>query len=103
LKRPDNVEGNQCGIVLEQATNDNHGTWTCKVFNTKYGALVGSKNLIITVKPTPTKVSTKQITAYPGDLREIKCSVMEARPAIKVIWTLNGRDITSEAESMEIT
>ncbi|CAL4059149.1 unnamed protein product, partial [Meganyctiphanes norvegica] len=54
------------------------------------------------VAPTQTKVSPMQITAYPGDLREIECSVMAARPAVKITWTLNGRDITSDAQDNEI-
>ncbi|CAL4216982.1 unnamed protein product, partial [Meganyctiphanes norvegica] len=51
------------------------------------------------VAPTPTKVSPKQITAYPGDLQEIECSVMAARPAVKITWTLNGINITSDADA----
>ncbi|CAL4060384.1 unnamed protein product, partial [Meganyctiphanes norvegica] len=101
LRRPDNTEGNQCGIVVEQASNESHGIWTCKIFNTQYGELVGSKNLVITVKPTTTKLSPKKIMAYPGDLREIECSVMAARPAVKITWTINGRDITAHADAVE--
>ncbi|CAL4082896.1 unnamed protein product, partial [Meganyctiphanes norvegica] len=102
LRRPDSIEDNQCGIVVEHTTNKTHGVWTCTVYNSEYGAFVASKNCVITVKPTPTKVSTKQITAYPGDLHEIKCSVMAARPAVKITWTLNARDITADAEAKEI-
>ncbi|CAL4061845.1 unnamed protein product, partial [Meganyctiphanes norvegica] len=52
-------------------------------------------------KPTPAKVSPKQITAYPGDLQKIECSVMAATPAVKITWILNGRNITSDAEAKD--
>ncbi|CAL4143117.1 unnamed protein product, partial [Meganyctiphanes norvegica] len=97
LRRPDNTEGNQCGIVVEQATNETHGIWTCKIYKTQYGPFVGSKDLVITVKPTQSQVSPKKITAYPGDLQEILCSVTAARPAVKITWILNGKDITQDA------
>ena len=50
LRRPDSTEDNQCGIVVEQASNVNNGRWTCTIYNTQYGAFVGSKNLVITGK-----------------------------------------------------
>ncbi|CAL4188921.1 unnamed protein product, partial [Meganyctiphanes norvegica] len=101
LRRPDSTEDNQCGIVVEQASNVNNGRWTCIIYNTQYGAFVGSKNLVITVAPTPTKMSPKQIIAYPGDQQEIECSVTAARPAVKITWTSNGRDITAHAKAVE--
>ncbi|CAL4096487.1 unnamed protein product, partial [Meganyctiphanes norvegica] len=42
LMRPNNTEGNQCGIVVEQALIETHGIWTCKIYNTQYGEFVGS-------------------------------------------------------------
>ena len=53
------------------------------------------------VAPTPTKMSPKQIIAYPGDQQEIECSVTAARPAVKITWTSNGRDITAHAKAVE--
>ncbi|CAL4059151.1 unnamed protein product, partial [Meganyctiphanes norvegica] len=34
LRRPDNQVDNQCGIVIDQATNETHGTWTCIISHT---------------------------------------------------------------------
>ncbi|CAL4174282.1 unnamed protein product, partial [Meganyctiphanes norvegica] len=48
LRRPDNTEGNQCGIVVEQASKETNGRWTCKIYNKQYGALLGFKNIVIT-------------------------------------------------------
>ncbi|CAL4060343.1 unnamed protein product [Meganyctiphanes norvegica] len=100
MGRPENTEGNQCGIVVDQATIEDHGIWTCKIY-IRGTALVGSKNVVITVKPTQAEVSPQQVTANAGDLSEVECSVMAARPAVRITWTLNGRDITSDAQAEE--
>ncbi|CAL4075470.1 unnamed protein product, partial [Meganyctiphanes norvegica] len=39
--------------------------------------------------------------AYAGDLQDMECSVMAARPSVKITWTFNGRDITADAEAVE--
>ncbi|CAL4163504.1 unnamed protein product, partial [Meganyctiphanes norvegica] len=101
LRRSDNTKDNQCGIVVEQASNETHGRWSCAIYDTQNRAFVASKNLVVTVAPTPAKMSPQQIIAYPGDQQEIECSVMAARPAAKITWTINGRDITADAEAVE--
>jgi len=101
MGKPDIVdETNQCGIVVDQATIEDHGIWTCKIY-IRGTALVGSKNVVITVKPTQAEVSPQQVTANADELQEVECSVMAARPAVKITWKLNGKDVTSEAMAEE--
>lgn len=100
MSKPEITEGNQCGIVVEQATIEDHGMWTCKIY-IKGTALQGTKNVIITVKPTQAEVSPQQITANADDQQDVECSVMAARPAVKINWVLNGKDITHEAQAEE--
>lgn len=100
MGKPENSEGNQCGITVESATIEDHGVWTCKIY-IKGTALQGSKNVIITVKPTQAEVAPNTITANADDQQDVECTVMAARPAVKINWVLNGRDITSEAQAEE--
>ena len=44
LRKPENIEGsNQCGIVLDSVSVQDHGEWSCKVF-IKGETLIGNKN-----------------------------------------------------------
>ena len=43
-------------------------------------------------------VSPQELVVNAGVMQEVKCSVGAARPAVNITWTLNGRDITAEAE-----
>ena len=47
MSRPEDTIGNQCGIVIDQATVEDQGLWTCKIF-TQGNVFIGSKNVIIT-------------------------------------------------------
>ena len=44
IRGPENTEVNQCGIVINQATTENQGIWTCKIY-IQGTVLLGSKNL----------------------------------------------------------
>ncbi|CAL4165949.1 unnamed protein product, partial [Meganyctiphanes norvegica] len=44
-------------------------------------------------------VSPQQVTGNVGDLQEVECRVTAAQTAANITWTLNGRDITSDAHA----
>ena len=53
MSRPENTDGNQCGIVINNATTEHQGNWTCKVYihemtlvATKMVFLSGKKNIV---------------------------------------------------------
>ena len=46
LGRPENKEDNQCAIVINEATSEDQGIWTCKVY-IQGTVLMASKNLYI--------------------------------------------------------
>ncbi|CAL4124710.1 unnamed protein product, partial [Meganyctiphanes norvegica] len=48
LSRPDKTTHNQCGIVVDKATIEDQGIWTCKIHN-QATVLTGSKKVILTV------------------------------------------------------
>lgn len=49
LSRPQNTNGNECGIVINSADITHHGRWTCKVFVVG-NSLLGSKDVVVTSK-----------------------------------------------------
>jgi len=96
--KPSVTDDNQCGIVLENAHNKDHGTWTCTIF-VRGSSLVGSKNISIMMKPTEPKVSADVIEATTTEEVEVQCSVMDARPAADILWFVGDWEITTDAES----
>jgi len=104
LRKPKDIQSNQCGIVLENAVLDDHGEWTCKVL-TNDGLLVASKNVTILVKLDQGKISPVDIRANENEEIQIECSVQGARPAVQLRWLFNEEDITdhSKVEDTEVT
>ena len=47
MSHPENTEGNQCGIVINKATTEHQGNWTCKVYTHEH-ELVGSRCVFFT-------------------------------------------------------
>ena len=47
IERPENMDANQCGIVVDQATIDVHGIWTCIIYNQRNQTYVDSRNVIV--------------------------------------------------------
>lgn len=47
LSKPENLKGNECGIVINSVTAADHGEWVCKVF-VFANTLRGSKNVVVT-------------------------------------------------------
>jgi len=102
LSKPENVEGNQCGIVLDSVAAEDHGEWTCKVY-IKGNIVVGSKNdVTILVKPPQAKITPTEVTVKAGEEKLIKCIVMEARPAVQLRWFLDQEDITEYSQVKDI-
>jgi len=100
LSKPENIEGNQCGIVLDSAATEDHGVWTCKVL-IKGEAVVASKNVTILVKPTQATVTPVDLTANSNEETSIECIVMKARPAVQLRWFLDEEDITEQSLVVE--
>ena len=44
-------------------------------------------------------MSPQQVTGNIGDPKEVECSVTAAQAAANITWTLNDRDITSDAHA----
>lgn len=94
-RKPENTEGNQCGIVVNSIKNEDNGQWKCSIF------LIGrhlaeTKNIIVTVKPTDI-VAPSEVIANDGVKSDVGCTVGKARPAADITWTLNDIDITEHA------
>ncbi|XP_069195470.1 fasciclin-3 isoform X8 [Procambarus clarkii] len=104
VSKPANTVGNECGIVINSADIGHHGRWTCKVFVVGK-SLVGSKNVIVTIKPTSpileVDTSSGGLEVTSEDEKPVKCSVAAARPAVGIRWYLGDRDITTFAETEE--
>ncbi|XP_071536721.1 fasciclin-3 isoform X9 [Panulirus ornatus] len=104
MRKPANTEGNECGIVINSADIEHHGLWTCKVFVVG-DSLVGSKNVIVTIKPTSPILELDDgqgsFLVTSEDETPIKCSVAAARPAVGIRWYLGETDITASAEKEE--
>lgn len=49
MSKPEVSEGNECGIVINSVSTEQHGMWTCRVFITG-NSLEGTKNVIVTGK-----------------------------------------------------
>lgn len=94
--KPENTEGNQCGIILKEIKNEDHGGWKCSIYISGR-TIADTKTVIVTVKPTEVSVPQK-VTANIGDDTLVKCTVGKARPPATITWTLNDRDITTEAK-----
>ncbi|KAK8740403.1 hypothetical protein OTU49_002893 [Cherax quadricarinatus] len=103
VSKPVNTVGNECGIVINSADIGHHGQWTCKVFVVGK-SLVGTKNVIVTIKPTSPILevdSSRGLVVTNEDETPVKCSVAAARPAVGIRWYLGDRDITVSAETEE--
>ncbi|XP_042220781.1 uncharacterized protein LOC121865434 isoform X13 [Homarus americanus] len=103
VSKPLNSEGNECGIVINPANIEHHGMWTCKVFVVGK-SLVGSKNVIVTIKPTSPILEVdnqRSLDVTNEDETPVKCSVAAARPAVIIRWYLGDRDVTVSAETEE--
>ena len=97
LNKPEIFDGNQCGIILNSASPEDHGEWTCKVF-IKGETLIGSKNVTILVEPTQGEVTPATILAAADVETMIACTVMKARPAVQIRWLLGDEDITTSSD-----
>ncbi|KAK7071529.1 hypothetical protein SK128_013945, partial [Halocaridina rubra] len=104
FRKPEVTEGNECGIVIDSVSTEQHGLWTCKVF-VRGRSLVGTKNVIVTIKPTTPRL---EVDSSPGYLEvssdeesDVRCSVAAARPAVGIRWYLGERDITVFAKTEE--
>ncbi|CAL4112322.1 unnamed protein product, partial [Meganyctiphanes norvegica] len=51
ISRPDNTTNNQCGIVVDKATIEDQGIWTCKIYS-QATVLTGSKKVTLAVTGT---------------------------------------------------
>ncbi|XP_063605376.1 uncharacterized protein LOC134780543 isoform X4 [Penaeus indicus] len=103
MSKPEVSEGNECGIVINSVSTEQHGLWTCRVFITG-NSLEGSKNVIVTVKPTSPvlEVDNSQLLEVNSDEETpVKCVVAAARPAVGIRWFLGDRDVTVMAETEE--
>ncbi|KAK3875846.1 hypothetical protein Pcinc_019299 [Petrolisthes cinctipes] len=103
LTKPENTNGNECGIVVNSATMEHHGHWTCKVFVVG-NSLVGKKNVIVTVKPTSPVLEIddrRSLTVNGNSETPVQCSVAAARPAVTIRWFLGNRDVTVSAATEE--
>jgi hypothetical protein len=95
LSKPQITKGNECGIVIDAVTIEDHGTWTCKVFVIGH-TLQGSKNVTVTIRPTNPilEVSRKPLVVTEDDTETIGCAVAAARPRVQIHWFLGDEDIT---------
>ncbi|XP_037795490.1 uncharacterized protein LOC119590818 isoform X5 [Penaeus monodon] len=103
MSKPEVSEGNECGIVINSVSTEQHGMWTCRVFITG-NSLEGSKNVIVTVKPTypVLEVDNSQLLEVTSDEETpVKCVVAAARPAVGIRWFLGDKDVTVMAETEE--
>ncbi|XP_050691455.1 uncharacterized protein LOC126983048 isoform X4 [Eriocheir sinensis] len=103
LSKPENTVGNECGIVINSADISHHGKWTCKVFVVG-NSLLGSKNVVVTIKPTNPVLeidSQRNLIVNSEEERPVVCSVAAARPAVAIRWYLGDTDITASAENEE--
>ena len=48
-RKPENTNGNECGIIVNSVNTQHHGEWTCTVF-VPGNSLVGSKQVVVTSK-----------------------------------------------------
>lgn len=96
LSKPEDIQSNQCGIVLESATAEDHGEWTCKV-HTNNGLLLGSKNVTVFVKPGQGKITPAELIANELEEISVECSVQAARPAVQLRWFFDEEDITDHS------
>ena len=97
MSKPENITDNQCGIILESASTEDHGEWTCKVF-IKGETLIGRKNITILVKPTQVELTPVELISTADKHTNITCTVMKARPAGQITWLLADVDITEHAQ-----
>ncbi|XP_047741555.1 cell adhesion molecule 2 isoform X1 [Hyalella azteca] len=95
LSKPQITKGNECGIVIDAVTIEDHGPWTCKVFVIGH-TLQNSKNVTVTIKPTSPilEVARRPLIVTEGDTETISCSVAAARPRVQIHWFLGDEDIT---------
>ncbi|XP_042882950.1 uncharacterized protein LOC122259983 isoform X10 [Penaeus japonicus] len=103
MSKPEVPEGNECGIVINSVSTEQHGKWTCRVFITG-NSLEGSKKVIVTVKPTYPilEVDNSQLLEVTSDAETpVKCVVAAARPAVGIRWFLGDKDVTVMAETEE--
>ena len=47
MSKPGDTLGNQCGIVIDQASIEDQGLWTCKIY-TQGNVFIGNKTVTIT-------------------------------------------------------
>ncbi|XP_027225926.1 fasciclin-3 isoform X24 [Penaeus vannamei] len=103
MSKPEVSEGNECGIVINSVSTEQHGMWTCRVFITG-NSLEGTKNVIVTVKPTypVLEVDNSQLLEVTSEEETpVKCVVAAARPAVGIRWFLGDKDVTVMAETEE--
>ncbi|KAG0726528.1 Fasciclin-3 [Chionoecetes opilio] len=102
LSQPQNTNGNECGIVVDSANIEQHGTWTCKVFVVG-NSLIGAKHVVVTIKPTNPvlEIDNQRNLDVNTEEKQVVCSVAAARPAVDMSWYLGDRDITASSEKVE--
>ena len=67
LRRPENREDNQCGIVVDQAIIDVHGIWTCIIYNQRNQTYVASRNVIVPGDDNKDMVINKKQVPHMGN------------------------------------
>ncbi|KAL7637107.1 UNVERIFIED_CONTAM: hypothetical protein RMT77_012865 [Armadillidium vulgare] len=103
LSKPDSIKGNECGIVINSVSANDHGVWTCKVF-VFAKTLEGSKRVIVTVKPQlPTlDVNESPLVVSEDELKEVTCTVPAARPPAQIRWFVGTEDITTHSSGENV-
>jgi len=102
ISRPAVTEGNECGIIIDSVTTEQHGLWTCEVY-IPGNKLQQSKNVIVTVKPTSPflELDSSVLEVTSGIETDVRCVVGAARPAVNIRWFLGDKDVTLMAETEE--
>lgn len=100
LRKPDITQGNECGIVINSVTNEEHGAWTCKVFVVG-NTLTATKNVTVTIRPTQPllEVPSDPLYVSEGEQQSVTCSVAAARPMVAINWYLGDEDITYNSKT----
>lgn len=70
MSKPEVSEGNECGIVINSVSTEQHGMWTCRVFITG-NSLEGSKNVIVTGKYSNDRLRIVKMTSVLYQFRNV--------------------------------
>lgn len=103
VSKPAVTKGNECGIVIDSVTIEDHGSWTCNVF-VRGNTLQATKNVTVTIKPTQPilQARSRPLTVQEYDSEAFSCSVAAARPVVQISWFLGEEDITYSSQVTNI-